>query len=868
MRRTQTLLVLVAALCTGFADSSVDSADAADAWVASPFNAKPGDWPHWRGPEMNGISREKGLPESWDPDSGENVIWENKGLASRSTPIAMNGKLYLLTREKPGTEHEGEKVICADAATGKTLWENRFNVFLSDVPDTRVAWSCVTGDTETGNVFALGVCGLFQCIDGETGKTKWSHSLSEEFGLLSTYGGRTNVPIVHDDVVIISSIIIGWGEFAKPQHRFLALDKRNGQPVWFNGTRPLPFDTTYSSPVLTAVNGMPLIVFGSGDGGVHAFQPSTGKAVWKYDISRRGINTTPIVAGNVVVSGHSEENVDSTEMGALFALKLDGKGDLRATGGELWRNREQYVGKSSPLVIGDRVYAIEDKGNLLVIDLKTGKTIDKEKIGTQGRSSAVYADGKIYCCEANGRWFIFKLTDDGLERIHRLRLTAEVSASPIISNGRLYLTTSEGMYCIGNKDAKPQFDARPEVRKVASVDDDKKPAHVQIVPCESLLRGGVQGHSQKHIVRLYNANGRFIRSCKADEVEFSITGPGTIDAAGKYTSPNENDHGAVIVTAKVGDLNGAARIRVIPDFPWTFNFSDGEIPVTWVGARYRHIAIDFDLYKKLEGQSEVLSRLYVYLRSEFVNFSPKRVFDNTTPAQRWSNFLRFTKLLESVKTLDDAKSTVDPMLNVLKMEGVLAEWSWEQLEGGQIRLTVQRGEDKVKGNGVMTKITTIPKGARSQGWMGRTNFSNYTIQADVYSAIRNDKMGDAGVIGQRYRLDLMGAAQELKLISWISHEEKFKVVPFEWKPNTWYTSKLQTSVKEVKEEKEVDGKKTTVVKKVAVLQGKVWPRGTEEPKEWTITWEDEPGNVIGSPGLFGNAKDAEVFFDNVKVTQN
>jgi outer membrane protein assembly factor BamB len=860
------LLVLVATVFAGL--TTVSSSSAADAWVASPFNGKPGDWPHWRGPEMNGISREKGLPDSWDPDTGENVIWENKELASRSTPIAMNGKLYLLTRENPGSEEEGEKVVCVDAATGKILWKNSFNVFLSDVPDTRVAWSCVTGDTETGNVFALGVCGLLQCIDGETGKTKWSHSLSEEFGLLSTYGGRTNVPIIHDDVVIISSIIIGWGEFAKPQHRFLALDKRNGQPVWFNGTRPLPFDTTYSSPVLTAVNGMPLIVFGSGDGGVHAFQPSTGKSVWKYDISRRGINTTPVVAGNIVVSGHSEENVDSTEMGALFALKLDGKGDLRASGGELWRNREQYVGKSSPLVIGDRVYAIEDKGNLLVIDLKTGKTIDKEKIGTQGRSSAVYADGKIYCCEANGRWFIFKLTDDGLERIHRLRLTAEVSASPIISNGRLYLTTGEGMYCIGIKDAKPQFDARPESPKVASVDEDRKPAHIQIVPCESLLRGGVQGHSQRHVVRLYNANGRFIRSCKADEVEFSITGPGTIDAAGKYTTSNENDHGAVIVTAKVGDLNGSARIRVIPDFPWTFDFSDGEIPVTWVGARYRHIAIDFDLYKKLEGQSEVLSRLYVYLRSEFVNFSPKRVFDNTTPAQRWSNFLRFTRLLESVKTLDDAKSTVDPMLTVLKTEGVLAEWSWEELEEGQIRLTVQRGEDKVTGNGVMTKITTIPKGARSQGWMGRTNFSNYTIQADVYSAVRNGKMGDAGVVGQRYRLDLMGAAQELKVISWISHETKFKAVPFEWKPNTWYTTKLNASVKEVKEEKEVDGKKTTVVKKIAVLQGKVWPRGTEEPKEWTITWEDEPGNVTGSPGLFGNAKDAEIFFDNVKVTQN
>ena len=88
MRRTQMLLVLVATLAASLADATATSA--ADAWIATPFNAKAGDWPHWRGPEMNGISREKGLPESWDPDSGENVIWESKELASRSTPIIMN----------------------------------------------------------------------------------------------------------------------------------------------------------------------------------------------------------------------------------------------------------------------------------------------------------------------------------------------------------------------------------------------------------------------------------------------------------------------------------------------------------------------------------------------------------------------------------------------------------------------------------------------------------------------------------------------------------------------------------------------------------------------------------------------------------
>jgi len=815
----------------------------------------PLDWPYWRGPEMNGISRETGIVDSWSPE-GENLLWFKPEFASRSTPIVMNGKIYFLANLNPGSEEEGEKVVCADAATGEVKWENKFNVFLSDVPDTRVAWSSVIGDPETGNVFALGVCGYFQCINGETGKTLWSHSLSEEFGLLSTYGGRTNFPIVYKDQVIISSIIIGWGEQAKPRHSFISFDKRNGQPVWFNGTRPLPYDTTYSAPSLTVIDGAPALVFGSGDGGVHAIQPSTGVPIWKYNISRRGINTAPVVAGDFVIGGHSEENVDSTEMGALFSLNLNSSGDITQTG-EVWRNREMYIGKSSPIVVGDRVYAVEDKGNLLIIDLKTGEQIGREKLGTMGRASLLYADGKIFTCEGNGRWAIFKVNEDGtLERIHRLRLDGDVSASPIISHGRLYITTGAGMYCVGKKDAKPAADPRPEAKVEKAVGFDMEPAHVQVVPVDTLLKGGPQGQRQLHHVRLYNSKGQYLKTCKADEVEFSISGAGSIDADGRFTASKENSHDATMLTAKVGELTGTSRIRVIPDFPWEFKFSDGEIPITWIGARYRHIALDFDLYKKLEAENVLLSRLYVYFRSEFVNFAPTRVFDNTTPKQRWTGLLDFSNLLESVKTLDDAKAVMDPLLTTLKDEGVLAEWTWENVEGNGPRLTIQRGEDEVSGNGVMCKITTIPKGARSQGWMGRTNFSNYSIQADVYSAERNGKIGDAGVIGQRYRLDLMGAAQELKLVSWISHEEKFHTVPFEWKANTWYTLKLNASVTEK------DGHK------VSTLKGKCWPQGDKEPEEWTITWEDNPANEIGSPGLFGNAKDAEVFFDNVKVSSN
>ncbi len=132
------------------------------------------DWPHWRGPEMNGISREKNLPEKWTPQ-GENVLWTNEEAAGRSTPIVMNGKLYTIVRDKPGTPQEGEKVLCLDAVTGKKLWENRFNVYLSDVPDTRVGWSSVFGDPQTGHVLHWAFADFFSV---------WTESPARHSGLI------------------------------------------------------------------------------------------------------------------------------------------------------------------------------------------------------------------------------------------------------------------------------------------------------------------------------------------------------------------------------------------------------------------------------------------------------------------------------------------------------------------------------------------------------------------------------------------------------------------------------------------------------------------------------------------------------------
>ena len=131
------------------------------------------------------------------------------------------------------------------------------------------------------------------------------------------------------------------------------------------------------------------MVFGSGDGGIHAFQPLTGRKIWTYNVSRRGVNTTPLIVGNTIYGGHSEENIDSNKMGALFAIDGSKAGDITKSG-EKWRVSEWFVGKSSPVHVDGRIYAAEDKGTLLVVEAADGRLVHKLKLRGPVRASPLY----------------------------------------------------------------------------------------------------------------------------------------------------------------------------------------------------------------------------------------------------------------------------------------------------------------------------------------------------------------------------------------------------------------------------------------------------------------------------------------------
>src|SRR5512132_3317742 len=344
------------------------------------------DWPDWRGPARTGVSTETGLPSSWSP-AGQNLAWKAP-YGGRSSPVVSGDRLYLQNTSAAG-ELEQERIMCFNADTGKLLWEHRFNVYLSDVPPHRIGWASPVGDPATGNVYVFGVGGTLLGLSPE-GEVLWERSLSEDFGLLTTHGGRTVSPIIDGDLVILSGVTFMWGQHGRGAHRFMAFDKKTGETMWVSAPGGRPYDTTYAPPIIADINGTRLLIQGASDGMVHAIKPQTGEPVWRIEISKRGLNTGAVVRGTTAILTHSEENLDSSEMGRMVAVDATAKGAITKEQIK-WTTYGWQGGFSSPVLDGDRLYQIDNSANIAAFDVNTGKQLWLQNLGTIQKASPVFA---------------------------------------------------------------------------------------------------------------------------------------------------------------------------------------------------------------------------------------------------------------------------------------------------------------------------------------------------------------------------------------------------------------------------------------------------------------------------------------------
>ncbi len=568
------------------------------------------DWADWRGPARDGISSEKGLPAKWSP-AGENLAWKAP-YGGRSAPIVMNNRVYLQNTAGKG-ETEQERVMCFNADTGKLLWEHRFNVFLSDVPPHRVGWASPVGDPVTGNVYALGVGGSLLAFSGD-GKLLWERSLGEDFGLLTTHGGRTVSPIVDGDLVILSGITFGWGAHARGAHRFIAFDKKTGDTVWISAPGGRPYDTTYAPAIIANVNGTRLLIEGASDGSVYAVKPQTGEPVWKYEVSKRGLNTGVVVKDTTAIITHSEENLDTNEMGMIVAVDASAKG---AIGKEQirWRVNGWQGGFSSPVIDGDRFYQIDNGANIAAFDIATGKQLWLKNLGTIQKASPVLADGKLYVGTENGKFYILKPTATNCEILDQDQLGTEeqpeaIIGSVAISNGRVFVVSDSNLYAIGKKSTTPE-------RPGSFLSDLARPTNAvtfaQIVPTDLILK---PGDKVTFRMRLFDEQGSFLREEKAASWTLENL-KGTV-TDGQFVAATDSITQAGLVKATVGGITGSASVRVFPPLPWSENFDSmavNTVPGNWVNATGKYIVRDLEgnkvVVKTTEGSS-LLSRARTY----------------------------------------------------------------------------------------------------------------------------------------------------------------------------------------------------------------------------------------------------------------
>lgn len=626
------------------------------------------DWPEWRGPNRDGISKEKGLPEKWTLD-GQGLAWK-ADYGGRSSPVILGDHLYLLNTFTEGDVVQ-ERLLCLNADTGKLLWEKRFNVFQSDVPMHRIAWAAPAADPATGNVYVFGVGGTLSAF-AKDGKKLWDRSVNQETNLFTTHGGRTVSPIIDGDLVIIAAASSSWGSEAARQHRFMAFDKKTGDYVWISSPPGRPYDTTYSTPIIATVDGVRMLISGSGDGGLHAMKAQTGEILWDYIAAKRGINTgVVLVGGKYAVVTHSEENLDSNEMGLIAAIDATARGKLTAANVK-WSVKGVQAGYSSPVADGDRIYQVDNGSNLYAFDSIGGKQLWKQNLGSIQKASPVVADGKIYVGTESGKFYIVRPHQDKAEVLSEVELPISASglaaervpepvlASAAVARGRVYFVSTDHLYAIGPKQARNVVAA---AKPMTMPKGEGPAAWVQVVPTELTL---VPGDSVQLHARAFDAKGNLIGEQAATWSMQSITGA---VKDGKFTAGG-NGAEAGTVTAEVGGVKGMARIRIVPPLPWneTFDtYKDDFVPPHWVGA----VAGKYQV-ATLDGQ-----KVMAKLPNETL-FKRMRIF---LGAPSWSNYTveADVRAIEKRRQMGDVGITAQTYSLVLFGNNQKIEmWPWQE----------------------------------------------------------------------------------------------------------------------------------------------------------------------------------------------
>jgi outer membrane protein assembly factor BamB len=396
------------------------------------------NWPQWRGPQLNGVSRETKLQVKWDAKT--NITWK---LAlpswSGATPIVWDNFVFLNVGDG-----DALSLWAVDRNNGTTRWQRPLGG--GNHKEMKQNMSSPSPVTDGTRVWVMTGTGILKAFDF-AGKELWARDIQKDYGRFGLNWGYASSPLLHEQMLYVQVL---HGMRTDDPSYVLKIDAATGKTLWkverpTRAIRESP--DSYTTPALLQYGTTTEIVITGGDV-VTGHDPATGKELWRADgLNPRNNPSYRIVASPVV---HGQLVYAPTRERPLLAIRAGGRGDVTTTH-KVW-SHESGPDVPTPVTDGTYFYIVRDNGVMFCLDAKTGQPIwgpQRLRPGTYS-SSPVLADDKLYISNEDGLTSVVK-AGPRFELLSENPLDDYILSSPAISDGQIFIRTAGHLWAIGQR---------------------------------------------------------------------------------------------------------------------------------------------------------------------------------------------------------------------------------------------------------------------------------------------------------------------------------------------------------------------------------------------------------------------------------
>ena len=382
------------------------------ALCASLLAAGAADWPQWRGPDCNGISKETGWQGRWGA-SGPKVAWSNSLGTGFSSISVSKGRVYCM-----GNRADSDFVFCFNAEDGEELWKYSYPAPI----DAKMfeGGPCCTPTVDGGQVFTLSRRGLVLCLTADAGKLVWQADVEKMDFPMPTWGYAGSA-CIEKDAVLFNVGAAG-----------IAFDKNTGKVLWQSDKKA----PGYSTPVPCIVDGRKIVAM-VGAQTVVGIDPTSGSVVWSYPWQ----TSYDINATDALVSGNRVFVSAAYAHGATVFEVKDGQTT------KIWESKEMRNHINSSILIDGYVYGFDgdaeaSDGQLRCLDFRTGETKWSTKLPA---GSLIAADKRLIVLTSKGELITAEVSTQEFKAISRSAvLTGKCWTPPTLANGKIYCRNASG----------------------------------------------------------------------------------------------------------------------------------------------------------------------------------------------------------------------------------------------------------------------------------------------------------------------------------------------------------------------------------------------------------------------------------------